>query len=129
MRSRKRSLAVAVLVLAGAAGCVNGDASGNQAADALENAGLSREEATCVGNRLEDNLNQEQLNDVAATNDLADLAGQDVQESDEDHDVRELTRGILDRCLEAGGAEGAEGEGEGEGDESDAESDGDSGEG
>lgn len=103
MGSRKWSLAVVALAVVGAAGCVNGDASGNQAADAMENAGLSAEESTCVGNRLEDRLTQEQLNEVAKTGDLSELAGVDVAQTDEDHDLREFTRGVLSQCLETGG--------------------------
>lgn len=114
MGSRKRlATALAALALTAAA-CTNGDASGNQATEAMENAGVERETAVCIGNQLENQLTQDELNELADSGDIADLAGEPVAASDDD--LPTVAREALENCF------GSEGDGsDSEGDSSEDE--------
>jgi hypothetical protein len=89
---RTRSLVTLLAVTAlGLGACTNQDASGEDATDALVEAEAPEGFADCVGDRFEDDLSQEERNDVASADDLADLAS----------GLEEQVRAILTECDES----------------------------
>ena len=101
MGSRKRLAIVVGLLALATVACADGDASGNQATEAMENAGVDSDTARCIGNRLEDTLNQDQLNDVADASSITDLRGVAVPGTEDD--LATVTRSTLNYCFEGGG--------------------------
>lgn len=97
MGSRKRlATALAALALTAAA-CANTDASGNQATEALENAGVERDPAVCAGNELDNMLTQDEINQLADASDITDLRGEPVEASDDD--LATVARDVLADCF------------------------------
>jgi hypothetical protein len=74
------------------AGCPSTDVDGQDLADALEEAGASRDQADCAAERFDDELNQDERNDVAQAADEADI-------EDLDDDVREAYESIMAECV------------------------------
>jgi hypothetical protein len=101
-RPRIAALAAAAVVALAVTGCANNDAKESDVVDAMLDAGLSQDEAECIGTRIDDAFgdNQDLYNDVASAADgdelaeLPDDAGQQVD-------------GILADCLGSGSGEGA----------------------
>lgn len=108
-RSRIAAL-VAVVALAAAAGCSNNDANEGDVVSAMEDAGLTTDQAECVGTRMQDEFgnNQELFNDVAGASDIDELP----------EDTDPTIRTILDDCLAGEGADDTTDTTEAGGDES-----------
>lgn len=101
-RSRIAAL-VAVAALVGA-GCANNDAKESDVVGAMEDAGLSTEQAECVGARMQDEFGDDQglYNDVASASEIDELPGPDDEGVDEDQfpeGTEPVIRAILDECL------------------------------
>jgi hypothetical protein len=109
MGSRTRLVAIAVLLAATAAACANGDASRNQARDAMLDAGLDDDQANCVGNALapdgETGLTQDELNELSKADDISELSGIALERSD--LDMAEFARTALEGCVEDPAGESA----------------------
>ena len=104
-------LAAAVAVLAGA--CTSQDVDGADAASVLDDAGAPRAVQTCVGDRFDDELDQEQLNEVGGADRLSELP----------NELEQTVQQILDECVASDGEaneadEGGSEEGDGSGDSS-----------
>jgi hypothetical protein len=97
MGSRKRLVTALAALAITAAACTNGDASGNQATEAMENAGVDRDTAVCIGNQLENQLTQDELNQVARASDVTDLRGEPVTGTEDD--LTTVTRSVMDGCF------------------------------
>jgi hypothetical protein len=94
-------LAAAVAVLAGA--CTSQDVDGADAASVLDDAGAPRAVQTCVGDRFDDELDQDQLNEVGGADRISELP----------EELEQTVQDILDECVATDG-EAAEGSDEGE---------------
>jgi hypothetical protein len=104
MTHRSRIAALVAVVALAAAGCSNNDAKESDVVSAMEDAGLTTDQADCVGARMQDEFGDDQdlYNDVAGASDIEDLPD----------DTEPQIRAILDDCLagettttEAGGDE------------------------
>jgi hypothetical protein len=93
-RSRIAAL-VAVLALAGA-GCASNDAKESDVVSAMEDAGLTTDQAECVGERMQDEFGDDQdlYNEVASANDIDELPD----------DTEPTIRAILDDCVAGEGS-------------------------
>jgi hypothetical protein len=100
MARSRRFLAASVIAVALAAACTNQDADGDDVAAALEDAGLDPEQADCVGDGLEDELEGDSLNEVRDADELSDL----------DDELETTVNSVLDQCLNEGGGSDAEGD-------------------
>lgn len=94
MIRRPRIAALAAVAALAVAGCANNDAKESDVVDAMLDAGLSQDEADCIGNGIDDAFGNDQdlYNDVAAASDpeeLAELPG----------DAGEQVNTVLDDCL------------------------------
>jgi hypothetical protein len=86
--TRRLAILAAIVALALPA-CSNQDAKVSDLVDAMEDAGLSRSQARCVGDGFDDaNFSQEQLNDIAAAEKPEDYPG----------DTGDQIRSILESC-------------------------------
>jgi hypothetical protein len=108
-RSRIAAL-IAVVALAAAAGCSNNDANEGDVVSAMEDAGLTTDQAECVGARMQDEFgnNQDLFNDVAGASDIDELP----------EDTEPTIRTILDDCLAGEGVDDTTDTTEAGGDES-----------
>ena len=88
--TRPRRLAVlAAIVAIALPACSSQDAKVSDLVDAMEDAGLSRSQADCVGDGFEDaDFSQEQLNDIAKAEKPEDYPG----------DTGDQIRQILETC-------------------------------
>lgn len=75
MTRRSRFAALVAVVALAAAGCSNNDAKESDVVGAMEDAGLSTDQAECVGAAMQDEFggDQDLFNDVASANDIDDL--------------------------------------------------------
>lgn len=89
----------AVLVLGA---CGNTDANADDVRDILTDAGASEEQADCAADGIDDELDQDELNDLAGANSIDDIP----------NDIDEKITPVLDRCLAEGGPVEEEGEGD-----------------
>jgi hypothetical protein len=96
MTRRSRIAALVAVVALAAAGCSNNDAKESDVVAAMEDAGLSTDQAECVGARMQDEFgdNQDLYNDVASASDIDELP----------EDTEPEIRAILDDCLAGGGS-------------------------
>lgn len=107
MARTRRFIAVMALVAVPLAACSNQDADAQDVSSSLKEAGATSDQADCAAEGLTegtDKLTQEQLNEVAKADDLADL----------DSDLQTKVNTVMDGCFGAG-PEGETSEGEGEG--------------
>lgn len=88
----RRFLAASVVAAALAAACAGQDASRDDVVEAMEDAGLDTEQADCIGDGLDDELNDDQLNDVSEASDLDDLGEQ----------LQTTVDSVLETCLTGG---------------------------
>jgi hypothetical protein len=87
--TRPRRLAIlAALAALALPACTSQDADVNDLVEALEDADLDSEQARCVGNRFEDEFNQDQLNDLRDAETPEDYPG----------DTGDTVRSILEEC-------------------------------
>lgn len=107
MTRRSRIAALAAVVALAVTGCANNDAKESDVVDAMLDAGLSQDQADCVGNGLDDAFGNDQdlYNDVASAADADELA--DLPE-----DAAAQVDAVLTECL--GDGEGAAGSDDGE---------------
>jgi hypothetical protein len=91
MTRRSRIAALVAVAALAAAGCTNNDASEGDVVSAMEDAGLTTDQAECVGARMQDEFggDQDLFNDVAGASDIDELPG----------DTEPTIRTILDDCL------------------------------
>jgi hypothetical protein len=101
-RSSRRLAALVAVVAVLGAGCTDQDVDGSDAASVLQDAGAPEAVQTCVGDRLDDELDQGQLNEVGGADELSEL----------DTDLEQTVREILDECVEGEGSGSDEGDGE-----------------
>jgi hypothetical protein len=96
MTRRSRIAALVAVVALTAAGCSNNDAKESDVVSAMKDAGLSTEQADCVGARMQAEFgdNQDLYNDVAGASDIDELP----------EDTEPEIRAILDDCLAGEGA-------------------------
>src|SRR6266545_4316211 len=73
--------------------CGTRDVHGKDAVNVLKDAGASDKVSKCVGNTLEDQLSQKELNPVGAADKLSEL----------DNDLQQTVEGVLDQCVQSGG--------------------------
>lgn len=86
--SRRLAILVAAVAVLGAA-CASQDVDGSDAASVLDDAGAPEAVQTCVGDRFDEELSQEQLNDVGGADNLSEL----------DNDLEATVNEILDECV------------------------------
>jgi hypothetical protein len=91
--SRRLAVLVAVVAVLGA-GCASRDVDGSDAANVLKDAGAPKAVQTCVGDRIDDELDQGQKNEVGEADNLADLP----------NELEQTVQTILDECVESDGA-------------------------
>lgn len=117
MGSKTQLVATLTLAAALGAACTNGDATSGEVVDTLTNAGVNEADANCVGNRLDDGLTQEELNNVAGVDDLDELSGDDVAGSEQD--LKTFVETSIAECgIGSAPSEGSDsGEGSSSGDE------------
>ena len=96
MTRRSRIAALVAVVALAAAGCSNNDAKESDVVSAMQDAGLSTEQAECVGARMQDQFGDDQdlYNDVAGASDIDELPD----------DTEPEIRAILDDCLAGEGS-------------------------
>lgn len=96
MTRRSRIAALVAVVALAAAGCSNNDAKESDVVNAMQDAGLSTEQAECVGARMQDEFGDDQglYNDVAGASNIDELPD----------DTEPEIRAILDDCLAGGSA-------------------------
>ena len=75
--SRRIAALVAVTALALSA-CSSNDADAGDIEEAMRDAGLTDEQASCIAEQLDAELDQDQLNDLASASDVEDL-GEDLE--------------------------------------------------
>lgn len=92
-RRRLVALAAPVALLLGA--CATNDASRGDVVDAMTDAGVDPDPAECIGDRFEDEFNQDQLNEIGAA------------ETPEDYpeDLRDEIDQILEDCIQGDGGD------------------------
>ena len=69
--------------------CTSKDAKASDVRKALEDAGATHKQATCVANNLDDELDQKQMNDVAKADNLSDLS----------KSLQDTVNEVLNQCL------------------------------
>lgn len=89
----------AVLVLGA---CGNTDANADDVRDILTDAGASEEQADCAADGIDDELDQDELNDLAGAESVDDVP----------NEIDEKITPVLERCLAEGGPVEEEGEGD-----------------
>jgi hypothetical protein len=116
--SRRIAGIVVALAALAVSGCSSNDAKRSDVVDAMTDAGLSREEAACVGDAFEDEFNQDQLNDLGAASSPEDFPA----------DTRDTVDSILSDCVDESGSggNGSSGEPSDEGGSTDSTEDADS---
>jgi hypothetical protein len=92
---RPSALALAAVLAVTLTGCPNQDLDGQDAANVLTDAGASEEVATCLGDRFQDDLSQDQINDVGGADQLSEL----------DNELQEEVEAILAQCVDGGSVE------------------------
>jgi len=92
--SRRIAGIVVALAALTVSGCSSRDAKRSDVVDAMTDAGLSPEEAACVGDAFEDEFNQNQLNDLAAASSPEDFPA----------DTRDPVDSILSDCVDESGS-------------------------
>jgi hypothetical protein len=107
MTRRSRIAALAAVVALAVTGCANNDAKESDVVDAMLDAGLTQDQADCVGNGIDDAFGNDQdlYNDVASAADADELA-------DLPDDAATQVDAVLAECL--GDGEGAAGSEDGE---------------
>jgi hypothetical protein len=102
---RPSALALAAVLAVTLTGCPNQDLDGADAANVLTDAGASEEVATCLGDRFQDDLSQDQINEVGGADELSEL----------DNELQDEVEAILAECVDGGGSGGSvEDQGSGE---------------
>jgi Skp family chaperone for outer membrane proteins len=90
MTARTRwSVAALLLVALTLGACTSKDAKASDVRKALEDAGATHKQATCVANNLDDELDQKQMNDVAKADNLSDLS----------KSLQDTVNEVLNQCL------------------------------
>lgn len=89
MTRRRRIAGLAALTALTLSACASGDAKVGEVRDAVREAGATAEQADCVEERFDEEFDQDQLNDIAAVDDLDELNGS----------LREEVQVILDECV------------------------------
>jgi hypothetical protein len=89
MTRSRRIAGLAALTALALSACASGDAKVSEVRDSVREAGATAEQADCVEGRFEDDFDQDQLNDIAAVDDLDELEGS----------LREEVQAILDECV------------------------------
>lgn len=89
----------AVLVLGA---CGNTDANADDVRDILTDAGASEEQADCAADGIDDELDQDELNDLAGAESVDEVP----------NEIDEKITPVLERCLAEGGPVEEEGEGD-----------------
>lgn len=89
MTRSRRIAGLAALTALALSACASGDAKVSEVRDSVREAGATAEQADCVEGRFEDDFDQDQLNDIAAVDDLDELDGS----------LREEVQAILDECV------------------------------
>lgn len=85
---------IAAVLLLGA--CGNTDASESDVRDVLEEAGATDEQASCAAGQIAEELDQDELNDLAGADTIDDIPNA----------IEEKVTPILDECLGEAGSDG-----------------------
>ena len=111
-RSSRRLAVLAAVVAILASACASQDVDGADAASVLDDAGAPRAVQTCVGDRFDDELDQDQLNEVGGADRISELP----------EELEQTVQDILDECVATDGevAEGSDEGGSDEGEPSDS---------
>jgi len=96
---RRRFAALAAIAALTLAACGNTDASRGDVVNAMRDAGLSQEQANCIGDGFEDEFSQSQLNEIASADEPAGLP----------KETRGPVTSIIQRCVEGQGDGGGGG--------------------
>jgi hypothetical protein len=96
MIRRRPLVALAAIAVLGMSACSQNDAKESDVVDAMRDAGLTRQQAECVGQGFQEEFgdNQDLFNDVAAAADTNDFP----------EGTEEPIREILDRCVNGEGS-------------------------
>jgi len=89
-RSSRRLAVLVAAVAVVAGGCASQDVDGSDAASVLDDAGAPKAVQTCVGDRIDDELDQDQKNEVGNADRLSELSDQ----------LEQTVQGILDECVD-----------------------------
>jgi hypothetical protein len=90
---RPSALTLAAVLAFTLTGCPSQDVDGADAASVLTDAGAPEEVADCLGDRFDDDLTQDQINEVGGADDLADL----------DQELQDEVQTILTDCISSDG--------------------------
>lgn len=92
MTRRLRFAALAAAVALALSACANNDAKESDVVNAMEDAGLEKEQAECVGQRFDEEFGDDQdlFNDIAAATDIDEFPD----------DTQPLIEDILAECIE-----------------------------
>jgi hypothetical protein len=93
-RSSRRLAVLVAAVAVVAGGCASQDVDGSDAASVLDDAGAPKAVQTCVGDRIDDELDQDQKNEVGKADELSELP----------NELEQTVQGILDECVSSDGA-------------------------
>jgi hypothetical protein len=88
-RSSGRLAALVAVVAVLLAACASQDVDGEDAASVLTDAGAPEAVSSCVGERFDDELSQDQLNEVGGADQLNEL----------DNELETTVQSILDECV------------------------------
>lgn len=92
---RPSALALAAVLAVTLTGCPNQDLDGADAANVLTDAGASEDVADCLGDRFENDLSQDQINDVGGADQLSEL----------DNELQAEVETILAECVDGSSVE------------------------
>jgi hypothetical protein len=96
MTRRQRIAALAAIAALTVAACTNNDAKRSDVVDAMTDAGLSDDQAECVGDGIDEAFgnNQDVYNDLAAASDPEEFP----------EGTEETVRSVLDACVDGSGS-------------------------
>lgn len=93
MARSRRIAALAAITALSLTACSSNDAKVSEVVDAVDEAGLDREQADCVGDRFDEEFDQDDLNEIGAADELDDL---------DPPELADQVRAILAECTGAG---------------------------
>jgi hypothetical protein len=94
MAPTRRFATIVALAAFAVSACSNNDAKQSDVVDAMTDAGLTAEQADCVGEQFDEAFSQDELNDLAGATSEADIPDADREEVD----------AILQDCVGSGSA-------------------------
>jgi hypothetical protein len=92
-RSSRRFAALVGAAAIFLSACASRDVHAKDATNVIKDAGGSEEQAQCIGDRLDEELSQKEMNTVGGAEKLSDL----------DKDLETTVQGVIDECIDGEG--------------------------